>query len=218
MRGRGFLAIWSDIEPADLIDYRHWLTREHTTERVTTRGFLACRVFRAMRADINRFFILYELEAPEVLDGQAYLARLNSPTPWSQRIMPHLGNFIRGGGSMTTRAGRGEGAFIVGQRIERPPRDPGVLANAVAVCDGVVAVQIGATDQIRTSVPTVEKGMRTSEGFFAGLLMIEALDEGAVRDAWRKAAEVAPDVVGRREDPEIYQGIFALDARIAEVG
>ncbi|WP_247468249.1 hypothetical protein [Bradyrhizobium sp. 137] len=62
MRGAGFLAIWSDIASEDLTDYRHWLTREHTMERVTTRGFLACRVFRALRADMNRFFILYELE------------------------------------------------------------------------------------------------------------------------------------------------------------
>ena len=36
MRGAGFLAIWSDVEPDHLTDYRHWLTREHTTERVTT--------------------------------------------------------------------------------------------------------------------------------------------------------------------------------------
>ena len=66
MRGAGFLAIWSDVDRTNLTDYRHWLTREHTTERVTTDGFLACRVFRAARADIERFFILYELETPEV--------------------------------------------------------------------------------------------------------------------------------------------------------
>jgi hypothetical protein len=121
MRGAGFLAIWSDIAPNNLTDYRHWLTREHTTERVTTKGFLASRVFRAVRADIHRFFILYELEAPQVLDGPAYLARLNAPTPWSQRIMPQLGNFVRGGGVMIARAGRGEGATIVALRIEQPP-------------------------------------------------------------------------------------------------
>ena len=100
------------------------MTREHTTERVTTKGFLGVRVFRAVAADIDRFFILYELESPEVLDGPAYLARLNAPTPWSQRIMPQLGNFIRGGGVMTARAGRGEGSTIVALRIERLPDNP----------------------------------------------------------------------------------------------
>src|SRR6267154_765313 len=131
MRGAGFLAIWSDVFSGDLTDYRHWLTREHTTERVTTKGFLAVRVFRADRSDIDRFFILYELEAPEVLDGPAYLARLNAPTPWSQRIMPQLGNFIRGGGVMAARAGRGEGAIIAALRIEQLPEQPQRLADAI---------------------------------------------------------------------------------------
>jgi hypothetical protein len=188
MRGAGFLAIWSDVERASLTDYRHWLTREHTTERVTTKGFLACRVFRAVRADIERFFILYELETSEVLDGAAYLARLNAPTPWSQRIMPQLGNFIRGGGVVTARAGRGEGSTIVALRIDRLPDVPKRLADDIAAFDGIAAV------------------------------LIEALDDKSLRGALRRAAEIAPGVLGDVGDPEIYQGIFALDARIAGTG
>lgn len=217
MRGAGFLAIWSDVERSNLTDYRHWLTREHTTERVTTEGFLANRVFRVIRADIERFFILYELQTPEVLDGPAYLARLNAPTPWSQRIMPQLGNFMRGGGVVVARAGRGEGSIIVALRLERLPESPQRLADDVAALDGIAAVQIGATDIARTSVPTVEKGMRKDEGVFAGLLLIEALDQGSLRAALRRAAEMAPEVLGDVGEPEMYQGIFALDKRIAGV-
>ncbi len=218
MRGAGFLAIWSDVEAHDLTDYRHWLTREHTTERVTTRGFLASRVFRAARDDINRFFILYELESPEVLDGESYLARLNAPTPWSQRIMPKLGNFMRGGGTMVARAGRGEAAMIVALRIETLPQDPQKMAQALVVCDGVAAVQIGTTDEARTSVRTAEKGMRKDEGFFAGLLLIEALDMASLQGALLQARAIAPDVLGRASEPEVYRGMFALDARIADFG
>jgi hypothetical protein len=216
MRGKGFLAIWSDVARANLVDYRHWLTREHTTERVTTKGFLACRVFKADRTDIDRFFILYELEAPEVLDGPAYLARLNAPTPWSQRIMPLLGNFVRGGGVVTDRAGRGEGAVVAALRLERLPETPRRLVDEIAALDGIAAVQIGATDLARTSMPTVEKGMRKEEGIFAGLLLIEALDETSLRGSLRRAAEMSPKAVGNITDPEIYRSIFALDARIAD--
>jgi hypothetical protein len=213
MRGTGFLAIWSDIERSDLTDYLHWLTREHTTERVTTKGFLASRVFRAMRSDVARFFILYELETPDVLDGPAYMARLNAPTPWSSRIMPKLGNFIRGGGVMAARAGKGEGCFVAALRSEHLPAAPDRLAVQLAALDGIAAVQIGATDAARTSVPTREKGMRRQEGFFAGLVIIEALDEAALRAALREATEIAPDMLAG--EPEIYQSIFTLDARIA---
>jgi hypothetical protein len=216
MRGAGFLAIWSDVFSGNLTDYRHWLTREHTTERVTTKGFLGVRVFRAARADINRFFILYELESPEVLDGPAYMARLNAPTPWSQRIMPLLGNFIRGGGVMATRTGRGEGSTIVALRIERLPPNPQFLADAIVASDGIAAVQIGVTDLARTSVPTVEKGMRKDEGIFAGLVIIEALDEASLRGALREATKMAPDMFGGLDQPEIYQTMFTLDARIAD--
>jgi hypothetical protein len=218
MRGSGFLAIWSDVAAQDLTDYRHWLTREHTTERVTTRGFLASRVFRATRDDINRFFILYELEAPEVLDGEAYLARLNAPTPWSQRIMPRLGNFMRGGGTMVARAGRGEGATMMALRIEALPENAQELAEALVACDGIAAVQIGATDAARTSVPTTEKGMRKNEGFFAGLMLIEGLDVVSLQAALLRARAIAPDVLSRASEPEIYQSVFALDARIADFG
>src|SRR5207253_3818869 len=216
MRGAGFLAIWSDIEPAALTDYRHWLTREHTTERVTTKGFLGVRVFRADRSDVNRFFILYELESPEVLDGAAYLARLNAPTPWSQRIMPQLGNFIRGGGVMTARAGRGEGSTIAAIRLEQLPEAPQQLAEALAALDGIAAVQIGVTDVARTSVPTVEKGMRKDEGLFAGIVIIEALDAASLKSALLQARKTAPEQFGGIDDAEVYQGMFALDARIAD--
>src|SRR4051794_4866027 len=161
-----------------------------------TEGFLACRVFRAIRLNAERFFILYELESAEVLDGRAYLARLNAPTPWSQRIMPQLGNFIRGGGVMAARAGRGEGSTIVALRIEQLPKDPQRLVGDIAALDGIAAVQIGATDHARTSVPTVEKGLRQNEGFFAGLLIIEACDQASLRDALDRVAEMAPDIFG----------------------
>jgi hypothetical protein len=218
MRGAGFLAIWSDVEPKHLTDYRHWLTREHATERVTTMGFLASRVFRMMDSGINRFFILYELESPELLDGPAYLARLNAPSPWSQRIMPLLRNFVRGGGVMVARAGRGEGLTVVALRIENLPKDAARLAADIAALDGIAAVQIGVTDLARTLVQTVEKDMRKDEGIFAGLLIIEALDEASLRYALSKLAEMASGVVGDTGDAEVYQAMFALDARIADFG
>jgi hypothetical protein len=118
-------------------------------------GFLAIwsDVERVNLTDVDRFFILYELETPEVLDGSAYLARLNAPTPWSQRIMPQLGNFVRGGGIVTARAGRGEGATIVALRIEHLPETPERLAGDIAALDGIAAVQIGATAAFLPSSP-----------------------------------------------------------------
>jgi hypothetical protein len=131
--------------------------------------------------------------------------------------MPQLGNFIRGGGIIVARAGRGEGSTIAALRIEHLPEQPKRLADAVVSLDGIAAVQIGATDLARTTVPTVEKGMRQQEGLFAGLFIIEALDEISLRGALGKMAEIAPEVIQGVTDHEVYQGIFALDARIANL-
>src|SRR5215813_2831326 len=66
MEGNGYLAIWSDLAPEDETDWMHWITREHAAERVGVEGFLACRIFRALGAAVNRYFILYELEDEHV--------------------------------------------------------------------------------------------------------------------------------------------------------
>ena len=118
---------------------------------------------------------------------------------------------------MTARAGRGEGSTIAALRLEQLPEAPQALADALAALDGIAAVQIGVTDQARTQVPTKEKDMRQQEGFFAGLLIIEALDDAALRGALRAAAEIAPQSIPGGEG-EIYRGLFALDARIADFG
>ncbi|PPQ15779.1 hypothetical protein CV770_29970, partial [Bradyrhizobium sp. AC87j1] len=109
-----------------------------------------------------------------------------------------------------------EGATIMALRIEKLPAGPQKLAQALVACDGIAAVQIGATDEARTLVPTTEKGMRKDEGFFAGLLLVEALDEASLQAALQQARTIAPDVMDRASEPEVYQGMFALDARIAD--
>ena len=45
MQGSGYLAIWSDLAPEHETDWMHWMTREHSAERVGVTGFLACRIF-----------------------------------------------------------------------------------------------------------------------------------------------------------------------------
>src|SRR5262245_27235231 len=107
MQGRGFLAIRSDLSPEDETDWAHWMMRAHAIARLGVDGSLACRIFRAFGGAANRYLILYELETAEAVAGPSYLARLNAPTPWSQRIMPRLRNFIRGGGRVAASAGVG---------------------------------------------------------------------------------------------------------------
>jgi hypothetical protein len=212
MRGTGFLAIWSDVEADQLTDYLHWLTREHTTERVTTEGFIAVRVFRALGIDTVRFFILYELAGPEALGGADYLRRLNAPTPWSQRIMPKLSNFIRGGGYRHASAGVGQGGLISVRALQATPEESEKLAAEIAAVDRIAAVHILKTDLAATSIQTREKSMRSQDRSFEALMVIEALDEDALRDALAHLAALTPALKTDSAVPILlYRQIFALD-------
>lgn len=212
MIGAGFLAIWSDIDAAAETDYLHWMTREHAIERVSIPGFLGMRMFRALQGDVRRYFILYELDTPEVVGSASYLARLNSPTPWSQRIMPQLQNFIRGGGSVAAASGAGRGGFVTAMPLEDiASLDGAELVTALARGERIASARLLATDHAQTAVPTREKGMRTGDRSFDALLMIEGLDGAAVKTA---ASNLVAQVPEPNAPGPIYTTVFALDRRM----
>lgn len=216
MRGSGFLAIWSDLAPEDETDWVHWMTREHSLERVRIEGFLACRIFRALGATVNRYFILYDLEKPDTVGGADYLARLNAPTPWSRRIMPRLRNFARGGGRVMATAGIGQGGVIATIRLDTKPEwDADALCRELASMDRVAAARVMVTDIVQTSIQTREKNMRSKDGAFAALLVIEGFDETSVRNALSRLPSLAPQLNRRLiEKLPLYALSFALDGRL----
>jgi hypothetical protein len=216
MPGEGYLAIWSDLTPEDETDWAHWITREHAAERVGVPGFLACRIFRAIGTTANRYFILYELEDENVVGSAAYVARLNAPTPWSQRIMPKLGGFARGGGRIAASAGLGQGGIVAPLRLDASPSfDAAAVTAELASLDRIIAARVLLTDTAKTSIKTNEKGMRSNDGSFAALVLIEGLDEAAVRAALHhlRAALPEADHAGI-DDLPLYRLAFSLPKRL----
>ncbi len=216
MQGSGYLAIWSDLSPEDETDWAHWMTREHSAERVRVEGFLACRIFRALGTTVNRYFILYELETPDVVGGPSYLARLNEPTPWSQSIMPRLRNFVRGGGRIVASAGTGQGGLLAVLPLEATPEwDANVVSKELASMDRIAAARVLLTDSGQTSIQTREKSMRSKDESFAGLLLIEGLDERSVRDALWRLRSLVPQFDSRLiEALPLYNVFFNLHRRL----
>jgi hypothetical protein len=94
LSGNAALAMWWDMAPAVRAEFEHWHTHEHFPERLALPGFL--RGSRWRSADGGEgFFILYETDTLEALTSPEYLARLNAPTPWSTKLMPHHRNMVR---------------------------------------------------------------------------------------------------------------------------
>jgi hypothetical protein len=208
MTGTGFLAIWSSIDPALETEYLHWMTREHAIERVSVPGFLGVRMFRARRESERRYFILYRLADPAVVGSEAYLARLNAPTEWSSRIMPNLRDFVRGGGRVIAETGGGRAGVIL------PIACPLALARRasaeigrVAAADRIVSARVLEVDTGGSSLPTTEKSMRTGESLFEALVVIEALDDAALKAGARALSEAV-----RTSDGAVpHDEVFALE-------
>lgn len=220
MRGGGFLIVWSDVEPHEETDYIHWLTREHTTERVSTGGFIAVRVFRATLPTANRYLINYELESPTVVDSPAYLAKLNNPTPWTRQTLPRLKNFLRGGGRVLHSGGIGRGGVVAACIFAGPtPPEGDDIVKALARCDRISAAHIYETDRSRTAVPTEEKEVRKvdpghDDRSFSGVLLIEGIDEGAIRGAVAQLPRFWPQLeLHSPHDTVIYRSVFVLEKR-----
>lgn len=216
MQGEGYLAIWSDLAPQDETDWAHWITREHAAERVGINGFRACRIFRALGVAVNRYFILYELDNENVVGSADYLARLNAPTPWSQKTMPKLGKFARGGGRITASAGIGQGGIVAPLRLQSAPSwDAAAIAADLASLNRIVAARVLLTDAAQTSIRTRERGMRGNDDSFATLVLIEGLDEPAVRDALHHLRVTLPAEDRSEIDAlSLYRLAFSLPKRL----
>jgi hypothetical protein len=215
----GLLAIWSTIAPDTETDYLHWLTREHVFERTSVPGFRSGRVFRRRNSRPTEYLMLYELDNAQVMSSAGYLERLNDPTPWTRRIMPTLANFRRGGGTVVAQGGNpaGHGGHIAIARFEDALPDGlsgeagRALVKALAQGDWVANVQIMQVRNDATAIATQEKSMRkSSEGSFAGLLVVEALDAVSLDRAIARASESSVPTLGTFDT---YDAIFACHAR-----
>jgi hypothetical protein len=220
MPPKAFLAIRSDIAPDVEAEYLDWLIKEHTIERVGIEGFVAARIYRCHRDDIRRYLILYELENVAVIDSPAYLERLNNPTPWSARMMPHLGNFVRGGGKVTRNLGSGFGAAMIPVLIR---------SGSLPFCwerleelskeQQIVTIRLLQAEADRTSVRTNERSMRSGDNTFTELLFIEAIDSAAMVRVVKERYPVLIGAAGPAEgDDSSYSLIFCLtQSSIADV-
>src|SRR5689334_15182596 len=88
LAGSAALAMWWDIASQVRSDFEHWHAHEHFPERLSIPGFLRASRWRSADGG-DATFVLYELADHAVLESPSYLARLNAPSPWSTRLMPH---------------------------------------------------------------------------------------------------------------------------------
>lgn len=106
--GSAAMLLSFDIEADAVEEHDRWHTHEHLPERLSIPGFRRGTRWLATGGGA-RYMVLYEVESLAVLASDAYLARLNNPTPWTTKMMPHYRGMNRGLCAVIGSFGFGQG-------------------------------------------------------------------------------------------------------------
>ncbi|HST00307.1 MAG TPA: hypothetical protein VLJ84_01470, partial [Usitatibacter sp.] len=93
--GKAALLLSFDIAPEAIEAHDDWHTHEHLPERLSIPGFLRGTRWVAVRGG-PRYMVLYEVAELATLTSAAYSQRLDNPSAWTAKIMPHYRGMRRG--------------------------------------------------------------------------------------------------------------------------
>ena len=108
--GKAAMLLTFNIEEAAIGEHDDWHTHEHLPERLSIPGFLRGTRWVSVRGS-PRYAVIYEVDRLETLGSEAYLKRLNNPTPWTSKMMTHYRGMIRGLCSVERSYGFGTGHY-----------------------------------------------------------------------------------------------------------
>jgi hypothetical protein len=183
MLGRAAVAMWWDVAPEAKAEWEDWHTTEHMPERLGIPGFLRGSRWVAASGE-PAYFVLYEAADLSTLTTGAYVERLNHPTPWSQRMMPHHRNMVRSLCRVRAGFGFGLGHAVATVRFSPPGR--GALP-ALGARKGVTGMCL-LESQPTAGPPTAEQKIRGGDAQADWVVLVCGYDVDAVRVASRQLA------------------------------
>jgi hypothetical protein len=222
LAGKGVLAIWNGIAAEAEADFVAWHIGEHIPERVAVPGFLRGRRYVAERG-APKYFNFYETETPEVLVSPDYLARLNAPSPWTQRVVRHFRETSRTICHVAQSRGLGDGASVATLRLAASGERAAFLARLGTMMDelqaapSIVAVHL-LEGQGGGGGATAEKALRGEPDQTADwILLIEAVEAAPLEAALAEHASAqALSSVASGYDPARDYGIYRLQYGLAK--
>jgi hypothetical protein len=221
LRGTAFIAMWHDVQPQAEPEWSRWHTREHMPERVSIPGFRVGRRYVAWGLAKYRYFTMYEGDSLETFRSPAYLARLNAPTPWSNRMQPTFLNFVRIACETLISEGDGYGGALATWRllladgaetdfIAAMPE----LTRAVGAIEGVCGVHVGIARREVTQYRTRETELRGTDQMetFDATLLVEGIGRPELQAALAPitALAMAPRNRVRAELSAVYDLAYVL--------
>lgn len=186
------LAIWHDVAAGHAAGVREWYVREHHFERLAIPGFVDVRRFDRVSGEGAQVLGLYGVITPQVLQSEAYRARVEAPTEWTRRVMPHFRHMSRTVCESMARSGRAQGGHLAALACASGRLTaPAVLCQRLLALSGVLQVSA-----LRAAPPAHQPG--SSEAALRGgvdtriawALLVDADSSEAARAALKAAQEL----------------------------
>jgi hypothetical protein len=219
--GKAAVAMWWNIRPEQRSEFGDWHSHEHFPERMSIAGFRRGSRWTS-RLDAEGFFVLYELERYETLTSREYLDRLNAPTPWSTKMMPHHLNMVRSQCRVEASFGGGVATALATIRLSAQEGKQATLKTTLveilselAAKPGLTACHLLITDTPRTSAPTTEQQIRGADGAADWIVLLSGYDHEVVQKAVEdRFSSRALERIGAEENSVMgrYELAFAVTA------
>lgn len=203
MLGRAAVAIWFDTTPQAQAELEDWHTHEHMPERLRIPGFLRGTRWIALSGEPS-YFVLYEAARLATLTSGPYLERLNDPTPWSRRMMPHHHHMVRSACRVRARFGAGVAQALATVRFSKGRISKESLPE-LPRRKGLTRVEL-LHAQAQAGAPTEEQNIRGGDASADRVLLIGGYDPAALDAA---ASELAP----RGATRGLYRLAYCLTSR-----
>jgi len=187
--GKAAVAMWWNIRPEQRSEFGDWHSHEHFPERMSIPGFRRGSRWTST-LDTEGFFVLYELDQYEVLTSRGYLDRLNAPTPWSTKMMPHHLDMVRSQCRVEASFGGGVATSLATIRLSPRAGKEGQLKTTLAEGlrdlsskPGLTGAHLLITDTPKTSAPTTEQQIRGADGAADWIVLLSGYDPEVVQNA-----------------------------------
>ena len=186
MTGRAAVAMWWDIALEMQAEFEDWHTHEHMPERLGIPGFLRGTRWIRLSGEPS-YFVLYEAESLSTISAGPYLERLNHPTPWSRKMMPHHRNMVRSLCIVRASFGRGVGHAAATIQFSPAPDSSAVTQWLSAELSklperkGLAGAHLLEAQPVSGAAPTTEQKIRGRDAIADRILLICGYDAEAVK-------------------------------------
>lgn len=218
--GSGAVAMWWDMAAEIRMEFEDWHSHEHFPERMGIPGFRRGSRWADLTGGTG-FFVLYELDRYETLSSSAYLARLNAPTPWSTKMMPHHRNMIRSQCHVMDSFGGGIGRVMLTKKVSPTPGKEDRFRSGLVALMKPLPEQPGLTGAhlLRTETPqitqTTEQAIRGGDAAADWIILVSGYDADAIAEIDTKLLDEAT-LVALGAQPSPSSGLYRLAYSLSE--